>query len=312
MGRLLAWPPPVSPAADAPPSRRRFSPYRVLLATVWLTSFALWLWFLLDGLPYYATPLAERPRHPGYWALKPGGSRGLLFGVAGTALMVAMLSYLLRKRLRLLRGAGPMRRWLDFHIWCGVFGPLWIVLHTSFKVGGLVAVAFWSMVAVALSGVLGRYLYVQFPRRRSGDALSLAEIEAEAEAVGGELRALGADEALLARVDELAAAPGAAGGSLGGLLLRLPWTGLVLRRRLARLLAGRRDLPRRARRRLARLARRRAFLARRVALWERLQRIFHWWHVVHRPFAVLMYLFVAVHVGVAILTGYAFGSGGGP
>jgi len=310
MGTLLAWPPRVSPAADTAPARRPVSPYRVFLTILWAGSFALWAWFLLDGLPYYATPLVERPRHPGYWALKPGGGRGLLFGVAGTVLMVLMLSYLVRKRWRPLRGAGPMKRWLDFHIYCGVFGPLWIVLHTSFKVGGLVAVAFWSMVAVALSGVLGRYLYVQFPRRRSGDALTLEEIEAEAEETARELRAAGADEVLLARVDELAARSGGSRRSLLGLLLGLPWAGLALHWRLRRLLAGG-GLPRPARHRIAALARRRADLARRIVLWERLQRLFHWWHVIHRPFAALLYLFLAIHIGVATMTGYAFGFGGG-
>lgn len=295
-------------AAAVQPSRRSVSPWRVFLVLLWSATFALWLWLLLDGLPYYLTPLVERPRHPGYWQLKPGGSRGLLLGVAGTVLMVLMLSYIARKRMRLLRGAGPMRRWLDFHIYCGVFGPLFIVLHSSFKVGGLVAIAFWSMVAVALSGVLGRYLYVQFPRRRSGDALTLVEVRAEAEAAGAELRRLGAGEALLAQIDALAALGG--GPGLLRLLIGLPFAGFALRRRLARLLAAT-DLPRPARRRMAALARRRAFLERRIALWDRLQRLFHWWHVIHRPFAVLLYLFLAVHIGVAIATGYAFGPGGG-
>lgn len=307
MGTLLAWPASVADAEAVPPSRRALSPWRVFLVLLWGGTFALWLWLLLDGLPYYLTPLIERPRHPGYWALKPGGSRGLLLGVAGTVLMVLMLSYLVRKRARWLRGAGSMRRWLDFHIYCGIFGPLFIVLHTSFKVGGLVAIAFWSMVAVALSGVLGRYLYVQFPRRRSGDALTLAEVRAEAEAAGGELRRLGAGDDLLARVDELAVR-GAGGGSLPRLLVEMPFSSLALRWRLGRLLAGS-GLPRAARRRVAALARHRADLERRIALWERLQRLFHWWHVIHRPFAVLMYLFLAVHIGVAIATGYAFGGG---
>lgn len=309
MGTLLAWQPSVSAAEAVPPSRLAISPWRVFLVLLWSATFALWLWLLLDGLPYYLTPLIERPRHPGYWELKPGGSRGLLLGVAGTVLMVLMLSYVLRKRVRWLRGAGSMRRWLDFHIYCGVFGPLFIVLHTSFKVGGLVAIAFWSMVAVALSGVLGRYLYVQFPRRRSGDALTLAEVKAEADAAGEELRRLGAGEALLERVDALAARGGAGRGLLR-LLAGLPFSGLALRWRLSRLLVGT-DLPRAARRRVAALVRHRAHLERRIALWDRLQRLFHWWHVIHRPFAVLMYLFLAVHIGVAIATGYAFGAGGG-
>ena len=37
----------------------------------------------------------------------------------------------------------------------GICGPLFIILHSSFKVGGLVALSFWSMIAVAVSGIAG-------------------------------------------------------------------------------------------------------------------------------------------------------------
>jgi hypothetical protein len=43
---------------------------------------------------------------------------------------------------------------------------------------------------------------------------------------------------------------------------------------------------------------------RRIVLWDALHRVFHHWHVLHKPFAVVMYLFVLVHVIVASLTGY--------
>jgi hypothetical protein len=36
--------------------------------------------------------------------------------------------------------------------------------------------------------------------------------------------------------------------------------------------------------------------------------LFHYWHVLHKPFALVMYLFMAVHVAVAVMTGYAWGS----
>jgi hypothetical protein len=39
---------------------------------------------------------------------------------------------------------------------------------------------------------------------------------------------------------------------------------------------------------------------------ERVRSIFHWWHVVHKPFAIVMYVFVVLHVGVAAATGYAW------
>ena len=48
-----------------------------------------------------------------------------------------------------------------------------------------------------------------------------------------------------------------------------------------------------------------ARLHRRILLWQRVRELFHYWHVFHKPFALLMYLFAAVHIGVAWATGYA-------
>ncbi len=60
--------------------------------------------------------------------------------------------------------------------------------------------------------------------------------------------------------------------------------------------------------RFARLARQKALLRRRLLLWSRLHELFHYWHVLHKPFAVVMYLFMVVHVAVALATGYAWGA----
>ena len=38
---------------------------------------------------------------------------------------------------------------------------------------------------------------------------------------------------------------------------------------------------------------------RRILLWDRLHELFHYWHVIHKPFAVVMYLFMVVHIAVA-------------
>ncbi len=210
------------------------------------------------------------------------------------------------KRLKPLRKAGPLRTWLDFHILLGIFGPLFVVLHSSFKVGGLVAISFWAMVAVALSGVFGRYLYLQIPRTRAGEELSLAEVQKADHDLGRRLREeFGADEALLRRIDEASAPPASAGlaSMLGGLLLE----DLGLRRppaaALVRALPG---VPAPLARELAGVVREKALLRRRILLWDKLHRVFHHWHVVHKPFAIVMYLFVVVHVAVATLAGYGF------
>jgi hypothetical protein len=164
-----------------------------------------------------------------------------------------------------------------------------VVLHSSFKVGGLVSISFWSMVAVALSGVFGRYLYLQIPRTRAGEELTLAEVEK-------------ADRDLTRRLLEKAAAPPASGRLLA-VLASLLAEDLGVRRTRVPPLPG---LPARLARELASVVRQKAGLRRRILLWDALHRLFHYWHVLHKPFAVVMYLFVIVHVAVATFTGYGW------
>jgi len=284
--------------------------YRIALGTLYVLSLAGVVYLLHDGRSFYLTPLIERPRHVDYWILKPGGSRGYWLGVWGTGLMVLMHVYSLRRRARPLRRMGRLSTWLDFHIFCGILGPLLIVLHSSFKVQGLVAVSFWSMVAVSLSGVLGRYLYLQIPRRRSGDELSLAEAAELDERITKRLRnEFGLSAGDLARLQALATRNLRQDAGLVGLLLRLPFQGLALRFRLARFGRGLRLAAGAPARDFLRVARQKAMIERRILIWERLQQLFHYWHVFHKPFAVVMYIFLVVHVAVVMMTGYGWGPG---
>jgi hypothetical protein len=289
----------------------KISPYKLLLALAYLLSLGFIAHLAWRGLPYYLTPLVERPRHEAYWALKPGGSLGHLFGIVGSSLMVLMQLYTVRKRFPGLRRVGRLRLWLDFHIYCGIIGPLLIVLHSSFKVQGLVALSFWSMIVVALSGFLGRYLYLQVPRRRSGTELSLNEVEEMTGRLTQRLRQeTGLDEQSLALLDRLVLGGLRVEISLPVMLLRLPFEGISLRWKLrAYRRSLRRELPRKELRQLGRMAYQRAILQRRVLQLAKLQELFHYWHVLHKPFAVIMYIFMFVHIGVVLATGYAWGAG---
>jgi hypothetical protein len=55
-----------------------------------------------------------------------------------------------------------------------------------------------------------------------------------------------------------------------------------------------------------RVVRQKAQARRRIVLWDRAHELFHYWHVLHKPFAVVMYLFMLVHVAVALVTGYGW------
>ena len=284
--------------------------FRFLLVALYGAGLGICVYFLAEGASYYLTPVQQRARHPQYWTLKPGGTIGLRFGMAGLLMMTLMHLYSVRKRLKPLRRLGALARWLDLHILLGILGPIFVVLHSSFKVGGLVAISFWSMVAVALSGVFGRYLYLQIPRTRAGEEVSLADVEKADRELAQRLRdEFRADAAFLEKLDAAAAPPASA-----GLLRLLAWLvaddiGLHRRARrsveaMARSLPG---LPPELARELMDVVRQKAVLRRRILLWGAMHRLFHHWHVVHRPFAVVMYLFVLVHVTVASLTGYGLG-----
>jgi hypothetical protein len=280
--------------------------FRTALAILAFTGLCTVAYFLFTGASYYLTPVGERARHPQYWDLKPGGELGLRFGAIGLAMMTVMHAYSARKRLRPLRGMGPLRSWLSVHILLGVLGPLFVVLHSSFKVGGLVSISFWAMVAVALSGVFGRYLYLQIPRTRAGEELSLAEVERNDRDLTARLRdEFGADDAFLERLAQ-ATLPPPSRGTLGA-LFRLILLDIGLGRPpLADLVASLPHLTPQIARELTVVVREKARLRRRIATWDAMHRVFHYWHVAHKPFAIVMYVFVVVHVAVAALAGYAW------
>ena len=268
-------------------------------------SAAILLALLWAGKSYYMTPIPQRPHHPGYWTWKPGGTAGELVGVIGSGMMILMLVYSLRKRVRVFRRLGSLSKWLDFHIYLGTMGPLLVILHSSFKVHGLVALSFWSMIAVALSGVLGRYLYLQIPRTRAGEELTLADLAKQDQALSERLvRDFKLDARLLEKLDRVAA-PSRGRGLLGAFASAF-LADLTLRFRLRGFARECRGVPPRLFDEFMTLVRRKAVIRRRIVFWESLHRLFHYWHVVHKPFAVVMYLFMAVHIVVASMTGYGW------
>jgi len=54
------------------------------------------------------------------------------------------------------------------------------------------------------------------------------------------------------------------------------------------------------------LATRRIILTRRIAFLQQFRQVFYYWHVVHLPFSIVMFLILFVHVGVAIAFGYTW------
>ncbi len=256
-----------------------------------------------DGWGYYATSLAERAYHPLHRWLRPSGLVGQSFGLVGLALMLVPVAYAIRKRARRLRSAGPMTTWLDVHVFSGIVGPVFVSLHTSFKFGGLVSVAYWSMVLVAVSGVVGRYLYVRIPRSLRGQELTRAEIDGRLTELGERIAAARVSPRRLEAIErfERLSYPGdAAMHSWWALLTGELAVRGALRRVRRELRAGDDGLPLEA----VELIAERALLARRSACLRKTKPLFDLWHVFHMPLVYAMFVIVIFHIGVTVYMGY--------
>jgi hypothetical protein len=137
----------------------------------------LLIFLIMHGRDYYHQALEERPFHGGHDTLKPGGNFGHGLGILGSlSMLLGVGLYMTRKRYRVLARFGLVKHWLEFHIFLCTIGPMMILFHTAFKFGGLVAISFWSMVAVFISGIIGRFIYIQIPRTTEGRELTLEEV----------------------------------------------------------------------------------------------------------------------------------------
>ena len=94
-----------------------------------------------------------------------GGSRiGIAYGIAGSALILLLAAFGIRKRAYRSR-FGTVEQWMQSHIWLGILAAVVLVLHTGFRFNDGIAVATLALVGiVVLSGIAGAILYVSVPR----------------------------------------------------------------------------------------------------------------------------------------------------
>jgi hypothetical protein len=283
----------------------------VFSATIYTVSIVIILALFLHGYSYYSTPIKERPHHSDYRLLRPAGKLGLIYGIAGASMMVIMLIYTVRKRTRVLGQRPRLRSYLNFHIYLGIMGPLLVTLHTSFKVNGLVAISYWSMIAVALSGFFGRFLYQQIPRNINDQELSLKQIEDSIQRTSVELKERGkiyedANNALNSLLNKVYSRgrKGAISAILYLMILNVfsPYLRSKFRRKVRRII----PIKTVQYNELFKIARRQSILRMQLSILSDVQKMFHYWHVIHKPFAIIMYIIMVIHIGVALWTGYGW------
>jgi len=258
---------------------------------------------------YYLLPLWERPDFPLHRLLRPSGTIGRGLGITGAAMIViGVMLYSSRKRVSGLQGRGPMRTWLNVHIYLCLTGPVLVTFHSALKLHGLASWSYWSMMIVAGSGIIGRWLYQQFPRTIKGTEMSLDEVREEQTAARELLgRTHSHAPAALAAADAFAERAVARIRSRG--VLTLPWLAVddILRPFRLAALHGRLQrigkLPRAEATAIVALVKEQVTLARRLAFLGLFRRLFLYWHVTHLIFFVAMFVFLVMHVGAAVFFG---------
>jgi len=282
---------------------RSISPISVLLALFYLVSGFIILYYLYTGLDYYLTSFSLRVRHADYKILKPGGFRSHGFGIIGSLFLVSLLFYSLRKRIRLFQNWGNFSSWLRIHIFFGLMGPLFIILHSTFKLNGLVSVSFWSMITVSLSGILGRYLYTQIPRNIQGKELSLSEVEKYKESLNQKMtKKYGLEPAQISTIENLLSRKtNSLSASILSDMIR-PFS----QRKLTQKLKTFANLSKPQIKEMIRTAQEKYVLERRIRMWNRVHNLFHYWHVFHKPFAIVMYIIMLVHISISVWLGYTW------
>ena len=282
--------------------------HRIYISTMAIIVILTTIYLSYKGYSYYNTPLVERFYHPDHENFKAGGLYGHGLGFVGTFLILfGVVIYIIRKRYKVLARWGRLKYWLEFHIFLCSLGPVMILFHTAFKFGGIVSIAFWSMVAVVLSGVIGRYIYIQIPRSIEGRELSLNEIKETKTNIDALLQNAyqldtHSQNAILASM-QLSTNVGNR-SFLSGL-----FTSFIeeqkklfqIKRTLRANQLSWRDV-----RRVLGLVKNEMAINKRIARLQTMQKLFRYWHVAHLPFAIIMLVIVVLHVGITLAFGYTW------
>jgi hypothetical protein len=282
-------------APEAPPARRKSRLHSDVSMYILLAILVAGAWWISRGGHY-----------------RPGDDIGYWLGVAGGVMMLLLFAYPLRKYSRFMQRLGKMKWWFIVHMILGIGGPLLILLHCTFRLGSInAAVALFSMLIVAGSGVVGRFLYLRIHRGLHGERSNLADLQRRLGLAEGEMKsrfrfAPGVAEKLLA-FEALAMDPDSHWGAVLGKVVWLPLRQRLvleacsteLRERLRTIGKERQWTRGQLNRRHAQArATTRNYLRSvlRVAQFSAYERVFALWHVLHVPFVYLLLLTAGFHV----------------
>lgn len=113
--------------------------------------------------------------------INPEHGAGYWIGIAAAVMLLMVLLYPLRKRSAWLAWLGRVGGWFRLHMALGLIAPALVLIHSNFSLGALNSnVALVSLLVVAVSGLVGRYLYGRIHLGLYGARASVPDLQAEA------------------------------------------------------------------------------------------------------------------------------------
>ena len=231
---------------------------------------------------------------------------GYWLGIIGGSLMLLLLLYPISKRVSLLTRLIPMRYWFGLHMMLGIIGPVMVLFHSNFHLGSTnSSIALISMLLVAGSGLVGRYIYTRIHHGLYGARITLAELKQETENNQAELLTMYAMDENLG--DSLKAMEEKALQAYTGLLTSLVhvvYLGVNAQRLRLKVMHLLRDsytkddtdkkLP--DSKLVIASVNRYTLALRRAAAFRVYERLFSLWHILHLPLFIMMIITAIIHI----------------
>ncbi len=237
---------------------------------------------------------------------------GYIIGIVGASMMLLLVLYPIRKTARFMRRMGAVKHWFRAHMVLGLIGPALILFHSNFALGSLnSSVALVAMLLVAVSGLIGRYIYSGIHYGLYGKEMNLNELQKDfkdkSHAMGYVLDYAPAIQERILNFDNMALRPHY---SFVGSLL---WLGVTffsaLRLRVALAMVLRRTLRVAAKRNKWTPSELRAHdratrlyianhisSAMAISRFKVYERLFSLWHLLHLPLFIMLVLTAIIHV----------------
>lgn len=237
-----------------------------------------------------------------------GGSQwGLGYGIAGTALILLLAFFGIRKRW--YRSTwGTLEQWLQSHIYLGVLVLIVLLFHTGGRFNDKIAVTTLVLVAIVVaSGIVGAILYVTVPR-----LLTEVESNLTVDEISEQLNQLARSMARIASgrsapfqriYDELLRQTQP--GGLAGWRLVISRLGRKKQQESdwTRLIALVPKEEQEELRQMLVVSRQRRELLLRLIFQQRYKNVLEFWLYIHVPFTIALLVFAVVHVAAVFYYG---------